>query len=363
MVRWREVGLRGVKVARQWRRPDRPLALAFVAVLFATCSSGGSGAPANVCTPGIAIACTCTNATSGAQTCTADGLGYGACMCTGTGAGGGPGDVGGTLGGLGGAPTGGPTGGDAGSHPVGASGGIAGTTVGGIGGVITGGGAPGTGGRPSGTGGTVAASGGAGGHIGAVDGGRSGGMGTSTGGAAGYTGRFATVLLEDALIGPAKVNGDPWDEGNPIPPQVFTDLNGALETANPFQAALAVLGEKLLTDALTATEKPDIVATMRLDVAGQIGSEQALVAPAERSEDSYTPVFPGPRGYSKVPIDADVRLHVFLKDYDLILDDDVGTAVINSADMQAALALRKKYEVPVWDQTSKQILFIGISVQ
>jgi len=273
----------------------------------------------------------------GAQNCLADGSGFDACVCDTAGIGGS------AAGGIGGEPAGergGPTAGSTGNSAGGAPGGAGGQMASGTGGVVGTGGVHGTGGSTGGAGGAI-----------------------GSGGAGGYTGRFATVLIEDALIGPAKVNGDPWDEGNPIPQQVFVDLNAALTGPNPFTAAVAVLGEKLLTDALSATEKPDVVGTMRLDVAGQIGTEATLVASEERSQDSYTPVFPAPRGYSKVPIDADVRLHIHLQDDDVLLDDDIGAAVINAADMQAALAARKKVEVPIWDQTNKQILFIGISVQ
>jgi hypothetical protein len=189
------------------------------------------------------------------------------------------------------------------------------------------------------------------------------GVGGAAGGAPGYTGRFATVLIEDALIGPGKVDRAPWDEGNPIPPQVFTDLNTALLGANPFGSAVAVVGEKLLTDALDATEKPDVYGTMRLDGFGKIGTEYWLATIDQQTKDSFTPAFPGPVGFQQVPIDADVRLRIHLLDADLVNDDEIGIAVINSADMQAALASQMKYEVPVWDQTSNQILFIGISVE
>jgi hypothetical protein len=36
--------------------------------------------------------------------------------------------------------------------------------------------------------------------------------------------------------------------------------------------------------------------------------------------------------------------------------------VVNSVDLKAALAAQKKYEVDVSDQTSNQLVFIGISV-
>jgi hypothetical protein len=180
----------------------------------------------------------------------------------------------------------------------------------------------------------------------------------------GYTGRFATVLIEDALIGPGKASKDPWDPGNPIPETVFAELADALVSVNPYYAAAAVLGAPLLSGALTATQKPDCYGTMRMDGFGIVGKEYWLAAREQRTEDSFTPAFPSGIGFSGVPIDADMRLRVRLWDADLFDDDDeVGIAIINSSDMRAALAAQKKFPVAVWDQTFDQILFVNIGVQ
>lgn len=335
-----------------------PFWVAVAAVLSGSCG-GGSGGAAKACTPGVAIACSCTNGSEGAQTCKADGSGYGACSCTG-GSGGVSGGTGGTSSGSGsGGASVGSGGANVGSGGTPAATGGAGAGPAGTGGVGTGG---------ARTGGASGTGGAAGSGI-MFDGGIPDGAvtapdaGTGPDGGGGYTGRLVTVLIEDALIGPGKVDHTPWDEGNPIPPEVFSSLTTALVSASPFTNALAVVGGRVLTDALSATQKPDIYGTMRIDVFGQVGTEYWLKTFEQRTADSFTPPFPAPSGFQNVPIDADVRIRIHLADADLINDDEVGIAVINSEDMQAALASRMKYQVPVWDQTNNQILFIGISVQ
>jgi mRNA interferase MazF len=328
--------------------PGFGLAAAMIAAfLSGTSCSGGGG---HACTPGVSTACTCPSGRSGAQVCGQNGAGYGVCTCSGGG------DAGTTGGGAG--STGG--GGTAGSAGAGGSGG----TTTGLGGSA--GQAPiSDGGPPD----TTADSG----HADATSPPpdafvMSDGAVVPDGGAVmpppgGYTGRFATVLIEDAVIGPGKVDHSAWDPGVAVPDQVFTDLATALGAANPVAAALSVLGGPLLNGAISASQKPDVYGTMRMDGFGTIGTELWLAAREERTEDSFTPAFPSPRGYKDIPIDADVRLRVHLVDADLLdSDDEVGIAVVNAADMRAALAAQKKYQVQVSNQTSNQILFIGISV-
>lgn len=366
MGRLGDVGLIDLKGARSNRR-----LVGVLAVLLGACACSGSGAAgqAKACTPGTSIACACTNASEGAQTCTADGTGYGTCICTGAGSAGAPGGPGGMLGGEGGAPTG--AGGAAaagGSQSSGGGGdGSAGQTGTGMGGRTGAAGMLGGGGFVTGSGGTVSASGG---HAVGPDGGTPDGPITPSdasisadGGGGGYRGRSATVLVEDAVIGPGKEDGSPWDPGFSIPAGVFSDLATALGAADPLAAALGVLAEPLLTQAIDASQKPDVYGTIRLDVGAQVGTEYWLASRDQRTEDNFTPIFPGPVGFQHVPIDSDVRLRVLLADADLLDDDDpIDVAVINADDMKAALTSKKKYEVPVWNQTANQILFIGISV-
>lgn len=70
------------------------------AAIAATACGGGDSTAA--CTPGVSIACTCSNGNTGAQVCAADGSGYGVCACSSTGSAGdraGQGGAGGASGG------------------------------------------------------------------------------------------------------------------------------------------------------------------------------------------------------------------------------------------------------------------------
>jgi hypothetical protein len=349
---------RHMRCSGRWSRSIILLATIASGLASVGCGPSPTPSPSRACTPGASIACTCSDGRPGSQICNSAGSELGQCTCSGVEAGS-TGAAGDSTSGAGGA-GGGAAAGSGGGGVAGIAG-QAGTTA-------SGGAA---GGRDGGTAGSSVAGGDGGGGTGASnsDAGSQPGDAASADGSVtttmpgGYNGRLATVLIEDALIGPAKADGTPWDPGNPIPPGVFTDLNMALADVNPFDAAFAVLAEPLLTDALTATEKPDCYGTMRLDGLGQVGTEYWLATRDQRTEDSYTPAFPSASGFSSVPIDADVRLRIHLWDADFIgSDDEVGIAVINSADMQTALSAQKKYPVAVWDQTYKQILFISIDV-
>jgi hypothetical protein len=179
----------------------------------------------------------------------------------------------------------------------------------------------------------------------------------------GYSGRFAKVLIEDAIIGPGKEDLSPWDPGREIPPQVFVDLTAALGGADPLSASLAVLASPLLNQGIVAAQKPDVYGTIRLDVLGELGDDYWLASREQRTEDSFTPAFPSRTGFANVPIDADVRLTVRLADADFLnMDDVVGVVVINGSDIRTAYATQRKYLVPAASQTGNQVLFIGISV-
>jgi hypothetical protein len=148
-----------------------------------------------------------------------------------------------------------------------------------------------------------------------------------------------------------------------IPPKVFSDLAIALGAIDPVAAVVGVLAGPTLNSAISASQKPDVFGTVRLDVGGKVGTEFWLIPRGQQMDDSFRPSFPSGSFYQHVPIDADVRIRVALADADALDDDDaIGIAVINSADLMAALASQKKFEVNVADQTSSQLVFIGISV-
>jgi hypothetical protein len=183
----------------------------------------------------------------------------------------------------------------------------------------------------------------------------------------GYAGRFVTVSLEDCVVGPGKADQTPWDPSltgvSMIPSKVYSDLATALGAIDPVAAVVGVLAGPTLTGAITASQKPDVYGTVRLDIGAKIGDEYWLIERGLQMDDSFRPAFPSGSIYQHVPIDADIRIRFNLFDADALDDDDaIGIAVVNSVDLKAALAAQKKYEVDVSDQTSNQLVFIGISV-
>lgn len=308
-------------------------AMAIVHVALGCGSSGGGGTggtTSSACVPGASVACVCATAQMGAQICSTDGSGYGACVCS-SGS-----NVAGTTGSAGAPGTGGAIG---------------------TGGIIGSGGAGGKAGASGGevTGGVT----GSGGHGGALGSGSSTGMGGSNNG---YNGRWVTVTLTDAIIGPGKQDGTSWDETFTIPKQVLNDIGTALAGGDPVGGALAVLAGPTLNDAISTTAKPDPYGWVQATAFGMTGMSYYLADRDHYMADTYTPVWPVPFQYSDVPIDSDVRIRVFIVDEDLVDDDSLPPAEINSNDLKAALSAQKKFYVRVNDQTAGDVLFLGISV-
>jgi hypothetical protein len=311
---------------------------------------GSGGSSAAVCVPGASVSCACTTGATGAQVCNASGSGYGNCTCSGSG-------TGGTAG--------------TGGGPSGAAGtiGAGGASAGGAGGRAGSSGAAGT----TGSGGSAGAKGGAGGTAGTTGaGGQSIDAGTSTDGkvsstgtGGSYAGRWVSVQIVDAIIAPGKTDGTAWDwdlTTVTIPASVWNALGTALAGGDPLGGTLAVLAGPELESAISTTNKPDAYGWAQATVFGVSGDAYWLADRSDAIPDNYTPIWPYGWHYTNVPIDSDVRILVNLSDKDLVNDDPIGAAEINSTDLMDALAVQQKFYVRVDDQTDGQLLFIGISV-
>ena len=280
-------------------------------------------------------------------------------MCSG-----GPGSAGTT----GAAGTTGSAGATGASGATGSSGtlGTAGTT-GAAGTTVTGGtsGNAGTSGS-AGTGGSSSGAAGRGGGGGATGTGGSGLAVNCTG--SNYNGRYVSVTFKDAIIGPGKVDHTSWDVGSAggaltIPSDVLSALGTALASGNPVGGAVAVLAGPALNAAIDASAKPDAYGWVSATAFGVVGDAFYVADAAEAIEDNYTPVWPGTGlTFQNAPIDCDVRFDVTVVDSDLVNDDPIGAAEINSNDLKDALSAQQKFHVRVDDQTFGQLLFIGISV-
>jgi hypothetical protein len=179
---------------------------------------------------------------------------------------------------------------------------------------------------------------------------------------AGYSGRWVTATIRDAIIAPGKADHTSWDETVTIPDSVLRAVGDALAGGDPVGGVLAVLAGPELNGAIGVLAKPDAYGWAQATAFGMPNDELWLAKPEDAIQDNYTPIWPYGWSYRNVPIDSDVRISVTVMDRDLVNDDPVGTAEINSNDLKDALTAQKKFYVRVDDQTDGQLLFIGISV-
>jgi hypothetical protein len=175
---------------------------------------------------------------------------------------------------------------------------------------------------------------------------------------AGYGGRLVTVKIIDAVIAPGKQDGTDWDGVGTVDPAVAHAVSEALVAPTPLAGVLAALANP----ALAAVDKPDPYGSAQLTVYGMLTEQVPLETRDGAIPNTFTPTWPRAWHYQNIPIDTDVRIGIDLWDADLVDADPIGHAEINSNDLDAALTAQEKLEVQVSDQTSDQLLFIGISV-
>jgi hypothetical protein len=168
-----------------------------------------------------------------------------------------------------------------------------------------------------------------------------------------------TVRFEGALVGPGKVDHTTWDEStSDIPQAAWDGLTQALAAANPYAAVVTLMAGPLLAP----VAKPDPYGTVSVDGVGVASQIQDLVPMASAPQDSFVVVAPSPPGWTGVRLDKDIRFRVHLLDSDLVYDDEIGVATINTDDLKAALEERKIHHVNVAGQTNNQLLFVDVSV-
>ena len=166
---------------------------------------------------------------------------------------------------------------------------------------------------------------------------------------------FARVTLVGITFAPNKPDGTQWDGPGRVSAEDVQLIAGALGAADPYAAVLAVLSKPTIQ----ALEKPDAGGTAAL-VSARGGPGPTTVLNAAR--DSFTPQFVGPPTWNHVPLDGSVRLRVEVIDRDAVFDDPAGVFEVNRDDMLRALQAGRVYQVRVADQTTRQVLFAGISV-
>jgi len=137
-----------------------------------------------------------------------------------------------------------------------------------------------------------------------------------------------------------------WGEG-------AADCARALGASNPYAAVFGFLGSM----SLGATERPEPYGFA--DLLSSQGNQRLNLTSLR---DTLTPMWQGPPSWSHVPLGPNTRIRISLWDKDLVNDDPIGVAELNSEHLAAALRARQVYQVRVTDQGNGQVLFIGISV-
>lgn len=168
------------------------------------------------------------------------------------------------------------------------------------------------------------------------------------------------ITFEGALIGPIKPDGTPWDaDGGSVPAELPRLLAAALSSSSPFTQATALIAGPLLAP----LAKPDPFGDVTLDGPSGTSMSQDLILREEAIQDTFSPIWRRRATWRGVPLDRDVRFRVALHDRDLVNDDDIGVAQVNTADLRAALAARTVFHVNVASQTRNAILFLDITVR
>jgi len=185
--------------------------------------------------------------------------------------------------------------------------------------------------------------------------GKSGGAGSS--GSSQSVPPFLTIEIVSALVGPSKIDGTQWDGTGEVPSDLVLGLAAALGAG-----VFAPVFSFMVTEAAQVAGKPDPFGYTEINAVGEWDFRQDLATIDTNTEDTFAPNWPMPVGWSNVPYSENIRIRLVLKDEDLVNDDDMGVAEINAADVAAAWAAKKIYQVRVAEQTANQILYVGISV-
>lgn len=165
------------------------------------------------------------------------------------------------------------------------------------------------------------------------------------------------VSVVDALIGPGRMDGAPWDPpGRTVSNEVWEEIGVALESPHPLAAIEQLYGSRVAV----ALGRPDVegLATVSLDGSGY---GRALRLEAERA-DTFSPRFRGPPTWPPLPFDERISIAIELHDRDAGGSaDEIATVVIRDEDVLAALAEEGVHRISFAAQSNRQLLFVGIS--
>ncbi len=164
---------------------------------------------------------------------------------------------------------------------------------------------------------------------------------------------WVTVRIEGALVAAWKNDRDCWDTFFcSASATEYAALISLVAGPSSYNAVLGGLAES----GVKTTAKPDAAGWAEL--VGGVSMADPVQLP--KNQDSLIPGWGG--GWSGVELNDDTAIRVEVWDLDIENDDLIGTAIIGSDDLWAALDSGGVYHVPVADQTHNQLLFVDISV-
>jgi hypothetical protein len=166
---------------------------------------------------------------------------------------------------------------------------------------------------------------------------------------------FVNVEVRQALIGPTKMGGAPWDGPGHIEPQAISAVSLALEAPDPYTAVLSAFANPIIA----GLEKPEPKGSVR--AVSTDGTQVLAMVELRKMRDTITPLW-SEAFLRNVPLNPSVRVEITLTDEDFSNDDPIGAATIRFDDLVAALHAGSVYHVPIADQTHRQALFVDLSV-
>jgi len=172
---------------------------------------------------------------------------------------------------------------------------------------------------------------------------------------------IVSIEVTGILIGPGKVDGTQWDLSEPVPEEVLEALAAALGYPGMGQVLDVVQGA-----AYQALSKPDAFGVANLNPDGRGFDalfDVALAGINDNTEDSFTPNWPMPfPGWQDLPFEPGLAIRVNVRDEDIALHDDIGTATLNYDDLLEAWLAQDSHWIRVEDQTNEQLIAVQVQV-
>lgn len=172
------------------------------------------------------------------------------------------------------------------------------------------------------------------------------------------------VEFLSALIGPTKVNGNPWDSSAKINSTAMGLISDMIAPGSG--VAASTVAAAVAQNAPKGVSAPDVIGyvvqkgpTVR-DLVNIAGIAMTLAPNQTETRDSYTPRFYA--GYQSWPMFPRTRFQVQLWDKDLADHDQIAVVEITYDQIMRAKEKGEPTWVNVADQSMNQLLYVLISV-